>query len=334
MPRSRRLDIPDLLQHVIVRGIERRDIFLEDADREDFVRRLSSLAQETETDCLAWSLMSNHFHLLLRPRKVTLGTVMKRLLTGYAVAFNLRHERSGHLFQNRFKSIVCDEDTYLLELVRYIHLNPLRAGIVSSLSELDSYSWCGHAVILGKRELAGQAVPEVLGLFGRKTAVARERYSSFIADGDVMGRRKDLVGQRDRKAASTAETRMNFDSRILGDDEFAEALRSHGNLAPKIPLKVPVSDIIAAVAAQLSVAAGAVTTNSRSPAISKARAVVCYIACSMGHTGAMVGSILGLTSAGVCAARARGKTIVESGEVAVVRFAMLDNSTSYILQNQ
>ena len=330
MPRSRRLDIPDLLQHVIVRGIERRDIFLEDADREDFVRRLSSLARETETDCLAWSLMSNHFHLLLRPRKATLGTVMKRLLTGYAVAFNLRHNRSGHLFQNRFKSIVCDEDAYLLELVRYIHLNPLRAGIVSSLSELDSYPWCGHAVVLGKREMAGQKVPEVLGLFSKKTAVARERYSAFIADGDVMSRRKNLVGQRDWKAASDAETHMNFDSRILGDDGFAEALRSHANLAPRISLKIPVSDIIAAVVEELSVAASAVTTNSRSPAISKARAVVCYIACSMGHTGTTVGSVLGLTSAGVCAARARGRAIVENGDVVVAKFMMHGNLGNYV----
>src|SRR5919198_4259249 len=176
MPRTRRLDIPDLLQHVIVRGIERRDIFLGDTDREDFVRRLSSLLQETETACLAWSLMSNHFHLLLRPRKVALGTLMKRLLTGYAVSFTLRHNRSGHLFQNRFKSIVCDEDPYLLELVRYIHLNPLRAGIVPSLSGLDSYPWCGHSVILGKGGMPGQSVSEVLGFFGKRIGTARKNY--------------------------------------------------------------------------------------------------------------------------------------------------------------
>ena len=77
---------------------------------------------------------------------------MRRLMTGYSVTFNIRHRRSGHLFQNRYKSVICEEDTYLLELIRYIHLNPLRAGIVTDLKELDKYSWTGHSAILGRRK--------------------------------------------------------------------------------------------------------------------------------------------------------------------------------------
>ena len=77
---------------------------------------------------------------------------MRRLLTGHAVRYNLKYHRSGHLFQNRYKSIVCEEDPYLLELVRYIHLNPLRAGIVKGLQELARYPWCGHGVLTGRRE--------------------------------------------------------------------------------------------------------------------------------------------------------------------------------------
>jgi hypothetical protein len=90
---------------------------------------------------------------------------MRRLLTAYAIYFNRRYDRSGHLFQNRYRSIVCDEDAYLHELVRYIHLNPLRAGVVKELNELDEYPWCGHAVVMGKKVLPGQAVNEVLELF-------------------------------------------------------------------------------------------------------------------------------------------------------------------------
>ena len=148
MPRSARIDIPNILQHVIVRGIEKRDIFSDDEDRHSFVERLSNLLVSTETDCFAWALLDNHVHLLLRPRQIPLSKFMKRLLTGYAVTFNLRHRRSGHLFQNRYKSIVCEEEQYLLELVRYIHLNPLRARIVSTINELDRFDWCGHAVKL------------------------------------------------------------------------------------------------------------------------------------------------------------------------------------------
>ena len=155
MPRAARIDIPGLLHHVIVRGIERKDIFLDDADRANFVQRFGLVLQQTGTQCLAWSLMSNHFHLLLKPTAEKLSSFMRRLLTGYAVTFNLRHRRSGHLFQNRYKSIVCEEDPYLLELVRYIHLNPLRVGLVPDVQALSKYRWTGHAVIMGRQSLDG-----------------------------------------------------------------------------------------------------------------------------------------------------------------------------------
>ena len=133
MPRQARLDIPGLLQHVIIRGINRSDIFLDDDDRERFLDRLSNLLVKTGTNCFAWALIPTHAHLLLRCNHSELSRFMRRLLTGYAVMFNLRHSRSGHLFQNRYKSIVCEEEPYLLELIRYIHLNPLRVGIVDKV---------------------------------------------------------------------------------------------------------------------------------------------------------------------------------------------------------
>src|SRR5689334_22161409 len=122
MPRAPRLDISHLLHHVIVRGIDRRDIFLDDEDRLRFLQRLSELLEETHTRCFAWSLMSNHLHLLLMPTAQPLATLMRRLLTAYAVYYNRKSSRSGHVFQNRYKSILCEEESYLLELVRYIHL--------------------------------------------------------------------------------------------------------------------------------------------------------------------------------------------------------------------
>ena len=130
MPRKARIDTPGGLHHIIVRGIERRKIFWDDADRDAFVKRLGQVLIETHTDCFAWALLPNHVHLLLRTGLTPITGVMARLLTGYAVEFNRRHRRHGHLFQNRCKSILCQADPYLLELVRYIHLNPLRARLV------------------------------------------------------------------------------------------------------------------------------------------------------------------------------------------------------------
>lgn len=139
MPRLARLDAPGVLHHIIIRGLERRRIFISNKDREDFLKRLVKLLPETKTACYAWAFMPNHAHFLFRTGLVPLATLMRRLLTGYAVAFNHRHHRHGQLFQNRYKSIVCQEKVYLRELVRYIHLNPVRAGIVSGVKQLNKY---------------------------------------------------------------------------------------------------------------------------------------------------------------------------------------------------
>ena len=133
MARPLRLQYPGAVYHVMARGHERSPIYRDDEDRLSFLADLARVVQETRFVVHAYCLMTNHFHLLLRVKDIPLSKFMRRLLTGYAVTFNLRHNRSGHLFQNRYKSIVCDEEEYLLELVRYIHLNPLRAGVVETL---------------------------------------------------------------------------------------------------------------------------------------------------------------------------------------------------------
>ena len=180
MPRQARIDAPGALHHVIARGIERGKIFHDDADREDFLDRLGKVIQQTQTKCYAWALIPNHFHLLLKTGKDPIATVMRRLLTGYASGFNRRHGRSGHLFQNRYRSILCQEDAYLKELVRYIHLNPMRARVVENLAALDEYPYAGHSILLREHSREWQSTDSVLSLFGRKASVARKKYREFI----------------------------------------------------------------------------------------------------------------------------------------------------------
>jgi REP element-mobilizing transposase RayT len=117
-----------MLHHVIGRGIELLKIFRNEGDKKDFVSRVADLCQAGFWIVYAWALMGSHFHLLVRTGNRPLAKSMRKLLTGYVVNFNRRHKRYGHLFQNRYKSIVCEDDPYLLELTRYIHLNPVRAG--------------------------------------------------------------------------------------------------------------------------------------------------------------------------------------------------------------
>jgi putative transposase len=126
MPRLARLDAPGVIHHVIIRGIERREIFRNNKDRNDMMDRLADLLPATNTTCYGWAFLSTHAHFLFRSGDAGLSTLMRRLLTGYAVNFNRRYRRHGQLFQNRYKSIICQEDIYLRELVRYIHLHPVK----------------------------------------------------------------------------------------------------------------------------------------------------------------------------------------------------------------
>lgn len=187
MPRGPRLDAPGVLHHVMVRGIERRPIFRDDRDRRDFVARLAALAEARAWAVYAWALLPNHLHLLVRTARRPLARTMGSLLTGYAGAFNRRHHRHGHLFQNRDKSIVVEEEPYLLELTRYIHLNPLRAGLVRDLTALDRFPWTGHGVLLGKWRHPWQAAGDIPGQFGRRIGDARQRYRQFVAEGIPWG---------------------------------------------------------------------------------------------------------------------------------------------------
>ena len=233
MPRKARIDAPGALHHIIVRGIERRKIFFDDSDRDNFIERLGNIVSETGTPCFAWALIPNHFHLLLRTGLTPIATVMQKLLTGYAVSFNRRHRRHGQLFQNRYKSILCQEDAYLLELVRYIHLNPLRAKIVEGMKTLDKYPYSGHGVLMGKSKHAWQDTDYILKLFSAKSSVARRRYREFVEKGVPDGRRHDLTGGglirsaggwATVKAMRRSESRMKGDERILGDGNFVETV--------------------------------------------------------------------------------------------------------------
>lgn len=235
MPRQARLDALGTLHHVIIRGIEKRRIVDDNRDRQNFVKRLGDLAEETETKIYAWSLMSNHAHLLLRSGPSGLPKFMRRFLTGYAVTYNLRHLRHGHFFQNRYHSIVCEEDVYFRELVRYIHLNPLRARLVSRLSELDRYPWCGHAVLMGRIKNEWQDREYGLSWFGRKEGEARRAYRKYVAEGIALGRRPELVGGGVARSYGgwsavlslrKSHDKIAGDQRILGTGDFVQRVLS------------------------------------------------------------------------------------------------------------
>jgi putative transposase len=231
MPRQARLDAPGTLHHVMIRGIEKSSIVDDRNDRQDFVSRMGAIASDTKTSIYAWALMTNHAHILLRSGPKGVSTFMRRFLTGYAITYNKRHGRSGHLFQNRYKSIICEENAYFQELVRYIHLNPLRAMLVKTLSGLERYPWCGHSVLMGKRRHEWQDRDYVLSWFGSSEDKAKKAYRTYIHAGREQGRRPELVGGGLIRSlggwsqvisARRHGNRERFDERILGSADFVE----------------------------------------------------------------------------------------------------------------
>ncbi|MBC8524011.1 MAG: transposase [Chlorobium phaeobacteroides] len=233
MPRGARLDAPGTLHHVMVRGIEGNTIVADDEDRGFFVSRMGKVASATGTSIYAWALMTNHAHILLKSGAAGLSSFMRKLLTGYASGYNRRHRRHGHLFQNRYKSIVCEEEAYLLRLVSYIHLNPLRAGLVGSLEELERYPWSGHAAVMNRVRHAWQDRNYVLGYFGERESSARKEYREFVASESERGRQPELTGGGlIRSAGGWSEVKslrkrgekQFSDERILGSGEFVKGI--------------------------------------------------------------------------------------------------------------
>ena len=233
MPRGPRLDTPGTLHHVIIRGINRGAIVMDDDDRTAFVNRVGTLAQSTSTTMYAWALMDNHVHLLLKSGPLGLPDYMRKLLSWYAQYYNRRHNRSGHLFQNRYKSIICEEDAYFQKLIAYIHLNPLRAGLVNTLDELNSYPWSGQAAIVGKLRREWQDVDAVLKKFGDRAGTARRTYLSYLEEEAGKGRQPGLVGGglvRSQGGWSAVQSQRKQgkmalgDERILGGTDFVKAV--------------------------------------------------------------------------------------------------------------
>ena len=393
MPRQARLDAPGLLQHVMARGIERRKLFRDDNDRNSFLERLANILEETQTQCYAWALIPNHFHILLRTGPTPLSKTMCRLMTGYAVTFNKRHKRSGYLFQNRYKSVVCEEDPYRLELIRYIHLNPLRAKLVQDLKELDKYPWTGHSAILGlrknplvpeirdpksgvrnqrtpnqprkpnsikgttpsaeggfsfsfssgkgkkkkdpsnpvdpvqKRSLAEKTIEDVLLHFGETKKVARRRYRQYVKNGLEQGKRPELQGGGLVRSAGgetagllgrKAEEREKGDARILGSGDFVSNILKDANdsMDEKALRRVSLDDLISRVCSSFELTLDELVSKRRKREISRARAVLCYLAVDeMDYSGEELARLLSISGRGVSDCRDRGQKMLDKPEI-------------------
>ena len=333
MPRKARIDAPGALHHIIIRGIEKRQIFRDNHDRDQFLQRLGDILTETKTPCYAWVLIPNHVHLLLKTGLTPIATIMRRLLTGYAVYFNRRHQRYGHLFQNRYKSILCQEESYFRELVCYIHLNPLRAKLVEDLASLDKYPYSGHSAVVGRVKRDWQQVDYVLEFFGKRKPDARRAYRKLVKKGIVQGRRPELTGGgllrsvggwAALNALKGEAMRIKGDERILGDSDFVEAVLKEADeqLERRYRLKaegVDLEQVAERVTAVMNIPRELVWEKSRRPQVVDARDLLCYWASKeLAMSITDLARRLNLTQPAVSIAVRRGEKIASENQFQLI----------------
>jgi putative transposase len=222
MSRPIRIEFPDALYHVTARGDRREDIFEDDSDRQMFLSTLEQVVTQFNWLCHAWCLMDNHYHLMIQTPDGNLSKGMRQLNGVYTQASNRRHKRVGHLFQGRFKAILVDSDAYLLELTRYVVLNPVRAGMAK---KPDDWSWSSYRASVGLEPAASWLeVDGLLAQFGKRRSLAQQRYAQFVSEGiNANSPWSNLKGQV-----------------FLGDDQFVERMQAHIQLVNDV-VQIPLA---------------------------------------------------------------------------------------------
>ena len=210
MARPLRIAFPGAFYHVTSRGNERNFVFKSNQDRIKFLGYLGSASQRYDALIHAYCLMDNHYHLLLETPSGNLAQIMHHINGAYTTYVNVKHDRTGHLFQGRYKSILIDEDEYAKELSRYIHLNPVRANIVENPAD---YEWSSYNQYAGRKKPEEWLVREfILSYFGKNTATAEKTYEDFV---------NRLVGQE--YANPLKET---VGSALLGGQDFINMIKN------------------------------------------------------------------------------------------------------------
>ncbi|MBI2358921.1 MAG: transposase [Deltaproteobacteria bacterium] len=261
MARRVRVEYAGALYHVITRGNQRQRIFRDDRDREKYLEILSGLKKQFSFRISAYVLMLNHTHLLLQSGEVPLSRIMQRLGSSYTQYFNRRHRQVGHLFQGRYKAILCDKDSYLLELTRYLHLNPVRAKVVKEPGE---YKWSSYGGYVRK----GQGQPwldstEVLEQFSGNVNEARKHYRRFVLEGIGDGHKEEYYDV--------------LEGRFLGDKAFAEEIKAKAEVPGYVRMKIKPEALLEAACAVLGRRRAEVVGAGKDRERVRAREAICYI---------------------------------------------------------
>ena len=263
MARKPRVEFEGAFYHVIVRGNQRQKIFRDDRDRLTYLERVEHYRQRYRFKIYAYVLMSNHVHLLLETGKTPLSKILQGIQFTYTQYYNRRYRTVGHLFQGRYKAILCDRHAYLLELVRYIHLNPAR---LKNPQRLAGYRWSSHWAYLGQKGPVAVDTALVLGQLGNSPAQACKAYRKFIEDGRGLGHEEHYY--------------RAIDQRFLGDEKFVQRISERApqsEIRPRGP-KIRFETLLHAMAQVHDCKAKELTAKGRRRAWVRLRAQLAYLA--------------------------------------------------------
>ena len=326
MPRTSRVDGPGLTHHVTARGATelRQPLFADALDRDRFTTRARAVFVEAGVRCLAWALLADQVHLVVTTGAVPLARAMQRLTTGYAHDHHHRHDRSGHLYAGRYKSLLLGNRAARRALVRYVHLRPVVAGEVADVDALGRHPWSGHASLLGQGADRLVDVRATLALFGARREEARASLLTFMADSSrddrldaylERGRGRPPSGQN--LAAAVAEVDGRFEG-VTGSTEFVATVLAEADATRARVFRLrcagwTLSALTRWVCAELSVDPRDLVAGRRTRPVSAARAAIAWLATdALGEPAAEVAAPLGVSPSALSRALNRGRDVVES----------------------
>jgi len=259
MARKKRLHYPGACYHVILRGNAGNDIFFEEQDRSRFFFLLQQGKEKFKHRIHAYCLMTNHVHLVIQVGEIPLSRILQNISFRYTRFINHRKKQIGHLFQGRYKALLLDVDTYLLELVRYIHNNPVRAGMVKSPEE---YPWSSHSAYMGNISVPWLTTDWVLAQFSSTKKKAVELFGQFVLKGMTENPRKEFY-------------RGESEGQIIGDDRFAEKVLAQASR--EIRKKTSLDQVVQVVCENFGTSQSKLCSKSRQKRISEPRAILALL---------------------------------------------------------
>lgn len=282
MPRKPRLHYSGAVYHIMSRGNNGQNVFLIEEDYKRFIDILADVKKKRPFTLFGYCLMPNHFHLLVETNRDSASVIMQRLLTRYSLYFNWRHKRKGHAFQGRYKSILCEKDSYLKELVRYVHLNPVRAKVSQKPAD---WKWSGHRNYIAGSNTGVVETGMVLSMFNGTLDECRRKYAAFVRDGLRMDHRDDLY----------PEEKMPY----LGSQEFIlEMQNKHADLIEKrVPgsaqkKQLSMNIVLSQIAERTGVPLATLQSKSRTSMHVSARKYFIIEAVRLGYSAANVAYLL------------------------------------------